>query len=336
MTYTPKRAPTLLLSVLLIVAAAWPERAWAEQEHRVGKGQTLSSIAGRYGVSVAALAAANRMKREDSLREGQLLVVPARGELYVTEGDTLASIARRHDVQISDLARTNGLAVESQIRIGQRLLLPGFEAAEKQQAAEQRWGRTKRPGTAALYREATQERRTLKLLDRRGRVPDVTLKTLSRFLRPRGQLKGKGKSPHPRVIKLLSQVSDHFGGREIHVISGYRKPGGYTKDTSRHVAGQAIDFRIPGVPLEVLRDYCGKLRHVGVGYYPNSHFVHLDVRQTDARWTDRSGPGQAPQFVRPGEEEDVADEPAAPDDGKPPIDDDPAPGVDTLSGASRR
>jgi uncharacterized protein YcbK (DUF882 family) len=296
----------------------------------------LSSIAGRYGVSIAALAAANGMRREDALREGQLLLVPARGELYVTQGDTLASIARRHAVTIDELARTNGLAVESQIRIGQRLLLPGFEAAAKQQAAEQRWGRTKRPGNASLLREATNERRKLLLVDRRGRVPDATLKTLSRLLRPRGQLKGKGKLPHPRVIKLLSQVSDHFGGREIHVISGYRKPGGYTKETSRHVAGQAIDFRIPGVPLEQLRDYCGKLRHVGVGYYPNSHFVHLDVRQTDARWTDRSGPGQAPQFVRPGQEEEVADEPAADDDGKPPVEDDPPAAVDSVTAASRR
>jgi hypothetical protein len=153
------------------------------------------------------------------------------------------------------------------------------------------------------------------------------LRALTRFLRPRTS-RG-GKEPHPRLIRLLAQVSDHYGGREIHVISGYRKPGGYTKDTSRHVAGQAIDFRIPGVPLTDLRDYCDKIDHVGVGYYPRSQFVHLDVRRTAARWTDFSGPGEAPLIARKGQplplsaEAAPNDEPAAADDGQPPIDEQP-------------
>ena len=84
---------------------------------------------------------------------------------------------------------------------------------------------------------------------------------------------------------LLAEVSDHFGGRQIHVISGYRLAGGDTKPTSRHVSGDAIDFRIPGVPLTELRDYCANFSRVGVGYYPKSGFVHLDVRKRNARWT---------------------------------------------------
>jgi uncharacterized protein YcbK (DUF882 family) len=293
----------------------------------VDRGQTLSGIADRYGVSVSSLAAANGLARDSSLREGQTLTVPERGVLYVSQGDTLASIARRHDVSVDELTRSNRLPAAGSLRIGQRLVLPGYEAAAKLQAAERRWGRTKRPGKATLYRDATRERRTLALVDRRGRVPPDTLRVLARLMRPRAD-KRRGKEPHPRLVRLLARVSDHFGGRPIHVISGYRRAGGYTKDTSRHVAGQAIDFRIPGVPLEALRDYCSKLRHVGVGYYPNSHFVHLDVRRRDARWTDRSRPGEAPSIVRPGEppvldEENVPDEPPAPDDGKPPIEDAP-------------
>jgi hypothetical protein len=42
---------------------------------------------------------------------------------------------------------------------------------------------------------------------------------------------------------------------------------------------------------------------VGVGYYPRSHFVHLDVRTRDARWTDWSLPGEAALRQRPGEDE---------------------------------
>jgi uncharacterized protein YcbK (DUF882 family) len=328
MTYIGKLARNWLTWVLLAaLVCGVPRAAAAEREHQVGRGQTLSGIADRYGVSVSSLAAANGLARDSSLREGQLLVVPARGVLYVSSGDTLASIARRHDVSISELTRTNRLSADGALRIGQRLLLPGFEAAAKQQASEQRWGRPKQRGNAILYRDATRERRKLALVDRRGRVPPDTLRVLARLMRPRADRR-RGKEPHPRLVRLLAQVSDHFGGRPVHVISGYRRPGGFTKDTSRHVAGQAIDFRIPGVPLEALRDYCSKLRHVGVGYYPNSHFVHLDVRRKDARWTDRSRAGEAPQIVRPGDPpapdaEDVADEPPAEDDGKPPIDDAP-------------
>ena len=332
MTYTGASAVRWLSWVLLAARiGAFPAIAAADQEHTVGRGQTLSGIADRYGVSTSSLAAANGLARDSSVREGQLLLVPERGELYVSQGDTLASIARRHDVTITELARTNQLPAAGQLRIGQRLLLPGHEPAAKQQTAEQRWGRPKRRGQATLYRDATRERRQLDLVDRRGRVPDPTLKSLARLLRPRGD-KRRGKEPHQRLVRLLARVSDHFGGRPIHVISGYRRAGGFTKDTSRHVAGQAIDFRIPGVPLEVLRDYCSKLRHVGIGYYPNSQFVHLDVRQRDARWTDRSGPGQAPEFVRPGDPpnpepvEGGENEPAAEDDGKPPVE--TAPGDD--------
>ena len=151
------------------------------------------------------------------------------------------------------------------------------------------------------------------------------LRALTRSCVPRGSR--TGKEPHPRLIRLLAQVSDHFGGRQVDVISGYRKPGGYTKDTSRHVAGQAIDFRIPGVPLTELRDYCSKLDHVGVGYYPRSQFVHMDVRVTAARWTDYSGPGEAPQFARKGEPPPLARrerrEPASADDGQAPVDEQP-------------
>ena len=45
--------------------------------HRVGHGDTLSEIAGRYGVSVASLKTANRLKRAE-IRKGQVLKIPRR------------------------------------------------------------------------------------------------------------------------------------------------------------------------------------------------------------------------------------------------------------------
>lgn len=178
----------------------------------------------------------------------------------------------------------------------------------------------------------SEESLRVRLLDERGRVRRAASSELTHLLRPRSaskQDKRPGKEPHPRLLRLLSQISDHFGGRPIHIISGYRQAGGYTKPTSRHVAAQAIDFRIPGVPLEVLRDYCAKLDHVGVGFYPRTQFVHLDVRRDSARWTDYSGAGEAPlrepkeASAQHNPESSASDEPEAADDGQPPIDEQP-------------
>jgi hypothetical protein len=103
------------------------------------------------------------------------------------------------------------------------------------------------------------------------------------------------------LIELLAHVSDHFGGRTIHLISGFRSPGGYTRETSRHVSGHAVDIRVEGVPNSVLRDYVRTFGRVGVGFYPRSRFVHLDVRDRDAYWVDWSRPGEAPRYQRRGE-----------------------------------
>jgi hypothetical protein len=126
------------------------------------------------------------------------------------------------------------------------------------------------------------------------------------FLRPRDSQ--RRKTPNARLLGLLARVSDHFGGRQIHVVSGYRLPKGLTRRTSRHVAGEAIDFRIPGVPLTTLRDYCQQFPDVGVGYYPTTQFVHLDVRKQPARWTDWSLPGQPPVLVKPRDDTDDGDD----------------------------
>jgi hypothetical protein len=41
-----------------------------------------------------------------------------------------------------------------------------------------------------------------------------------------------------------------------------------------------------------------------VGYYPNSTFVHLDVRDTPATWIDYSKPGEPPRYNTPGVDAD--------------------------------
>lgn len=210
----------------------------------------------------------------------------ADGHHTVHAGQSLARIARRYDVSVAQLVAANRLKADATLRVGQRLVIPGRAATD----AERRWGVPRRPGVVTLVRAWSKERRELRLVNARGRVPPAAIQQLRQLLRPRNS--SRRRDPAPRLLQLLADVSDHFGGREIHVVSGVRIAGGTTKKTSQHVQGHAIDFRIPGVPLQELHDYCVRFERVGVGLYPRSGFVHLDVRKSDARWTDWSGPGE--------------------------------------------
>lgn len=100
---------------------------------------------------------------------------------------------------------------------------------------------------------------------------------------------------HPRLVQLLAAVVEHFPGHAVEIVSGYRPGDG----ASRHAHARAIDFRLQGVRNETLRDFARTLPDAGVGYYPNSVFIHLDVRDHDdgrVFWTDYSGPGETPRY----------------------------------------
>lgn len=90
-----------------------------------------------------------------------------------------------------------------------------------------------------------------------------------------------------RLLDLLSRVKAQLGtSQPFQVISGYRSPAtnhmlserssGVAKH-SLHMEAKAIDIRVPGIQLADLRRTGLALKGGGVGYYPASNFVHLDV-----------------------------------------------------------
>nr|WP_228481207.1 YcbK family protein [Vibrio fluminensis] len=95
---------------------------------------------------------------------------------------------------------------------------------------------------------------------------------------------------HKMDKKLFDQISliqSELGVEaEVQIISGYRSPAtnkalrahssGVAKK-SYHMTGQAIDFRLDGVNLRRVRDVAREIKAGGVGYYPNSNFVHIDT-----------------------------------------------------------
>ncbi|MCB9591787.1 MAG: LysM peptidoglycan-binding domain-containing protein [Sandaracinaceae bacterium] len=279
-----------------------PAAAEAQREHTVRPGQSLARIASRYEVSVDNLAAANQLRRNAQLRPGQTLRIPERGVHYVGRGETLAAIARQHECSVAALRSANRLRSDS-LRLGQRLLLPGFDSVPERQEAARQWGRPRSPGVASLYRRTIDRRLRVRLVDSRGRARTTARRRLQELMRanPRDHAR-LGPLPPPRLIEMLARVSDHFGGREITIVSGYRGAGRYTRASSQHTSGNALDIRIRGVPHTELRDYLREtFQNVGVGFYPRSHFVHIDVRSRSSYWVDWSGPGEAPEYQRAGE-----------------------------------
>ncbi len=92
----------------------------------------------------------------------------------------------------------------------------------------------------------------------------------------------------PRTLALVYRIQAHFGAPEIRVVSGYRtpKPG----SRSNHGKGRALDIIVPGVTDLDVASFTRDAGFVGVGVYPASQFVHVDVRPRSYFWVDYSGP----------------------------------------------
>jgi uncharacterized protein YcbK (DUF882 family) len=93
----------------------------------------------------------------------------------------------------------------------------------------------------------------------------------------------------PTTLDLMAAISRKVNAqRPFEIISAYRSPqtnkllrrlSNAVAKNSYHMQGKAVDLRLPGVPLKVLRKAAQDLRMGGVGYYPKSNFVHVDSGQ---------------------------------------------------------
>src|SRR4030066_2325581 len=154
--------------------------------------------------------------------------------------------------------------------------LPGFAFAGKGLSDSER-----RLGFLNLH---TGEKTDLPYWIQGDYVPD-SLAEINRVLRdPRT---GEVSVSDTQWLALLHRVNAALGtARPFQVISGYRSPASNqmlagnssgVATRSLHMQGKAIDVRLPGIPLADLRRAGLMLKGGGVGYYPGSDFVHLDV-----------------------------------------------------------
>lgn len=260
------------------LAHAEAKAASADIEHVVSKGHTLEAIANRYHVTVRSIMERNNLRNAKRLQLGQVLIIPGTGKGNKKKNETSKADTQSVNAKQADAKKTDGKA-----------------GASKYAA------RAKDPGVVRGHRLATNEEFVLKV-GRGRRIPAVTLTKAKNMWRSSSN---QTHSVDARLLALLGVVSDHFGSRPIEIISGYRpyKTTQYTKD-SRHNHGKAIDFRVVGVPNTAVRDFCRTLHNTGCGYYPNSVFVHMDVRDKSEYWVDYSRPGEKPRYDKPNPDAD--------------------------------
>lgn len=152
--------------------------------------------------------------------------------------------------------------------------------------AEVRWEAGYRDLT--FYSVNHAERVTLRPIRADGSIDPAALESLARVLRDKRS--GESSLPSERLVRLVYRIAEHFDAPQVTVISGYRSAR--RNRHSYHSTGAAIDFLLPGVSDREVADYAQTLGHCGVGVYPTSGFVHLDVRERSYYWCDVSGPGQ--------------------------------------------
>ena len=138
--------------------------------------------------------------------------------------------------------------------------------------------------TLKIHHTHTKEDITV-TFKRNGRYDDSGLDRLNRFLRD--WRNDEQIKMDPLLFDIVWEVYQEVGGKEpIQIISAYRSPQTNSMlrrrsrgvaQFSQHMLGKAMDFNIPDVPLDQVRAAGLRQQRGGVGFYPASGFVHLDV-----------------------------------------------------------
>jgi uncharacterized protein YcbK (DUF882 family) len=138
--------------------------------------------------------------------------------------------------------------------------------------------------TLRIHHTHTKEDITV-TFKRNGRYDEGGLERLNRFLRD--WRNDEQTKMDPQLFDIVWEVYQEVGAKEpVQIISAYRSPETNSMlrrrsrgvaQFSQHMLGKAIDFNIPDVSLDQIRAAGLRQQRGGVGFYPSSQFVHLDV-----------------------------------------------------------
>jgi len=100
--------------------------AMAATTYTMKKGDNLSTVAQKYGVSVSDIIKANNIKNPNKVNVGTKLVIPPKTKKYtVQKGDTLTGIAKKFGTSVAALKSTNNIKDTDKLYIGKVLVIPG-------------------------------------------------------------------------------------------------------------------------------------------------------------------------------------------------------------------
>lgn len=145
-------------------------------------------------------------------------------------------------------------------------------------------GHVSAPVQVDLFDENDFQRASIAIW-RDGDVDDHTRDVIMRLFRCRRT--HKESMIHRWTLAMLADVADHYPGKTIEYVSAFRIGSGESR-TSPHRDARAIDFRIRGYQLRTIRDHLWRsYAEVGVGWYPEHQYIHIDARPTmqDMAWT---------------------------------------------------
>jgi uncharacterized protein YcbK (DUF882 family) len=220
------------------------------------------------------------------------------GRWVVSSGLTVAQKARREEIRV---AASHAIHSATQLVHTARWAgaIPTAFSKPSGRANARRVKRASRrrikPGRIAILYAKGGFQDTVQLYDEEGHMRSEAYVRLTKALFAPGDTRLGHEvwyAYHPRVFAMLYVVAQHFQ-RRIEIVSAFRVPRGDGRRSSNHHRGRAVDFRLKSVPKAVLRRFLDEtFSPAGVGWYPNSSFVHLDIRGASYWWTDRSRAGQ--------------------------------------------
>lgn len=278
----------------------------------VQDGDFLGNIAIAHQTTIAQLIEVNNLENPDKIYGGMKLIIPlakrqAANErsskrpikkkkviIEVPKGFTLSRISKTYGVSIAKIVRANEkLNNPDMLQAGMKILIPGATKEIELVPPPPCF----KPAVE-FYRVRTDETEKIHLSFCNGKTNPSGVEALSQFSFP-VTLKKMPFPLHRRLATLLQKVSEKYPGKRIEIISGQR----VKKDESHesfHSKGQAIDFRVAGIANRKLVNFLRTFNNTGVGYYPNSVFIHLDTRKRNAFWIDYSRPGERAIYAKAG------------------------------------
>ncbi|MCF7846852.1 MAG: peptidoglycan DD-metalloendopeptidase family protein [Candidatus Gracilibacteria bacterium] len=109
-----------------VIVKVEPKKRTETLSYNVRSGETIISVAHKFGLKVSTLLWANKLTSKQSLTVGQSLRIPPKDGIYYTvqNNDELAEVAKAHNVDIEKIATYNGIKTDGVLTVGKELFIP--------------------------------------------------------------------------------------------------------------------------------------------------------------------------------------------------------------------